>query len=75
MSNKYNEAIIALSNKYNILYIVQADDKFFNSSFYLKNMVNGHHLAVVYSGMAKAFKRMIETYMIDSFDYFRDYKY
>ena len=70
---KFNDAIIKIANKYQIPCIVQNGDPFFDSPFYRNNLVNGHPLAVVYSGMAKAFKRMIEKCMFDNFEYFKDY--
>lgn len=73
VSNKYSNAIINIANKYGIPYIIQGDDRFFNDAFYYNNMVGGHPLAVVYSGMAKAFKRLIETCMQNNVNYFKNY--
>ena len=73
IANRYNNAIINIANHYNIPYLVQNDDPFFTSSFYRNNMVNGHPLAIVYSSMAKTFRRMIEKCMYDNLSYFRDF--
>ena len=73
IATKYNNAIINIANHYKIPYLVQNDDPFFATSFYRNNMVNGHPLAVVYSSMAKTFRRMIEKCMYDNLSYFRDF--
>ena len=73
IATKYNNAIINIANHYNIPYLVQNDDPFFATPFYRNNMVNGHPLAIVYSSMAKTFRRMIEKCMYDNLSYFRDF--
>ena len=73
IARKFNNAIIDIAKHYNIPYLIQNDDPFFASSFYRNNMVNGHPLAIVYSSMAKTFRRMIEKCMYDNLSYFRDF--
>ena len=73
VSSKFNTAIINIANAYKIPCIRQDRDVFFKSSFYCNHMVNGHPVAVVYSAMAKALKRLIETAMMDNLDYFTDF--
>ena len=69
--NAYNEAIIKIANHYKLPYVVQLDDEFFKSAFYLKNMVSNHPIAIVYSGMANAFERLIQKCVIDNIEYFK----
>ena len=73
VSSKFNTAIINIANAYKIPCIRQDRDVFFKSNFYCNHMVNGHPVAVVYSAMAKALKRLIETAMMDNLDYFTDF--
>lgn len=72
-TSKFNKAITDISIHYNIPCIVQNDDAFFNSTFYTNYMANGHPVAIVYSAMAKTFRRLVEKCMFDNFIYFRDY--
>ena len=68
----YNEAIIEIANYFGIPYIIQSDDVFFNSEFYNNGKVQGHPVAIVYSGMAKAFERLLKRCIVDNYDYFSD---
>lgn len=70
-SDKYNEAIINIANHFGIPYAVQLSDSFFTSEFYLKNQVAGHPIAIVYSGMANAFERLIKKCITENTEYFR----
>lgn len=69
----FNTAIVEISEHFSIPYIVQRDEPFFTSSFYTSNMVSGHPVAVVYSGMAKAIQRLVEKCMVENIEYFKDY--
>ena len=70
-SPKFNNAIIEIANYFKIPYAVQLSDPFFTSDFYLKNQVAGHPIAIVYSGMANAFERLIQKCVIDNINYFK----
>ena len=70
-----SNAIKEIANHYSIPVIEQDADWFFRSDFYLNNMVFSHPTAPLYSGMANAFKRMIETAIHDNYSYFADYGY
>lgn len=70
MKATYNEAIIEIANHFEIPYIIQSDDDFFNSDFYANGKVQSHPIAVVYSGMANAFERLLKKCILNNFDYF-----
>lgn len=70
-----SNAIKEIANHYSIPVIEQDSDWFFRSDFYLNNMVYSHPTAPLYSGMANAFKRMIESTIHDNYSYFADYGY
>lgn len=69
----FNNAIMEIAQHFGLPYIVQNDDLFFNSDFYLNHMVSAHPVGIVYSGMALAFDRLIEKCMRENIDYFSDY--
>ena len=68
-----NNAINAIASHYGIPFIDQTQDDFFTSDFYLKNMVLGHPVGVVYAGMATAIERLLSQCMIDNLAYFKDF--
>lgn len=70
-----SNAIKEIASHYSIPVIEQDADWFFRSDFYLNNMVFSHPTAPLYSGMANAFKRMIESVIHDNYSYFADYGY
>ena len=72
MKATYNEAIIEIADRFGIPYIVQTDDPFFTSDLYVNGKVKSHPVAVVYSGMATAFERLLKRCIIENFDYFKD---
>lgn len=72
---QFNEAIENIAKHFGIPLIVQDDDLFFHSDFYLDNMTPDHPRAPVYAGMAVAIKRLIEKSMIENLAYFLDYQY
>ena len=67
----FSDAIIEIAEHYNIPYIVQAEDPFFQSSVYT-SMVNGHPTSIGYSGMAVAFERLLNKCIVDNLTYFFD---
>ena len=69
---KFNNAIEYIANHYSIPFARQYEYKFFQSTYY-KNMVGGHPTAMVYSGMAEAFKQIFSDVCIKYQDYFNDY--
>ena len=68
-----NNAINAIASSYGIPFIDLTQDDFFTSDFYLKNMVLGHPVGVVYAGMATAIERLLSQCMIDNIAYFKDF--
>ena len=72
MKARYNDAIIEIATHFGIPYIVQTDDIFFTSEFYTENKVQSHPVAIVYSGMANAFERLIKKCIINNIEYFKD---
>lgn len=67
----FNSAIVEIANHYEIPYIVQAEDEFFQSEIYT-DMSGGHPTAIGYSGMASAFERLLIKCMRENHSYFRD---
>lgn len=72
-ANAYNEAIQKIASHFGIPFIVQNNDPFFKSNFYLGHMQGGHPTGPVYSAMAGAIERLIQQSMIDRIDYWMDY--
>lgn len=68
----YNSAIIEIANHYGIPYIVQNDDSFFMSDFFNKTKVEGHPIAITYSGMASAFERLLIDCIKTNVNYFKN---
>lgn len=68
----YNNAILEIAEHYGVAAIKQYDDPFFNSAYYKNNMVNGHPIAIVYSGMANALDRLFITAILNNREYFHD---
>ena len=68
----FNEAILAIAEHYEVASIVQNDDPFFVSSFYLNNMVGNHPTVQLYGGMAKAIDRLTDKCMRENASYFND---
>lgn len=69
---KFNNAIEYIANHYSIPFARQYEYKFFQSAYY-KNMVGGHPTAMVYSGMAEAFKQIFSDVCVKYQSYFNDY--
>lgn len=67
----FSDAIIEIAEHYNIPYIVQAEDPFFQSSVYTR-MAGGHPTSIGYSGMAVAFERLLNKCIVDNLTYFFD---
>lgn len=67
----FNSAIIAIAKYYNIPYIVQAEDPFFQTDVYTM-MAGGHPTAIGYSGMAEAFERLLNRCIVENRPYFAD---
>ena len=70
--DNFNKAIYKIADRFNIACIKQSKYWFFNSSFYIDNMVQGHPIAKVYSGMALSFKELIEQSIKENPSYFND---
>ena len=67
--SQFSEAIIAIANHFNIPYIVQAEDPFFQSYIYT-NMTGGHPTSIGYGGMANAFERLLQGSIQEHPDYY-----
>ena len=70
--DSYNDAIIEIANHYSIPYIVLNDDQFFLSDFYNQTKVEGHPIAITYSGMAEAFERLLISCIRNNVAYFKN---
>ena len=72
-----NEAILEIAELFSIAYVVALEDSFFTSDFFVSGRTEptaySHPTAPLYSGMAKAYDRLISKCMIDQYDYFKDY--
>ena len=68
----FNYAIIEIADHYGLPYIVQNNDPFFVSDFYNKTKVEGHPIAITYSGMADAFERLLINCIRNNVAYFRN---
>ena len=69
---KFNNAIEYIANHYSIPFARQYEYEFFKSNYY-KNMVGGHPTAMVYSGMAEAFKQIFSDMCVKYQSYFNNY--
>lgn len=67
----FNSAIIEIAQHYNLPYIVQAEDPFFQTDVYTM-MSGGHPTAIGYSGMAEAFERLLNRCIVENRAYFAD---
>ena len=72
VKDAYNTAIVEISSHYGLPYIVQDDDPFFVSDFYNKTKVEGHPIAITYSGMADAFERLLISCIRNNVAYFKN---
>jgi hypothetical protein len=68
----YNSAIEAIANRFGIVCIKMHEDEYFNSDYFTQ-YVNGHPVAVTYSGMAKRFEKLIVDTFDTQFAYWKDY--
>lgn len=72
-ADQVNEAIVVIADSYGLPCVMPDDDPLFTSELYLDQKSQGHPVAVIYSGMAEAYKRLIEKIMVDDLTYFYDY--
>lgn len=68
----FNVAIAEIATHFGIPCVTQMDDQFFSSEFYENGKVQSHPVAIVYSGMANAFERLLKKCIIENYDYFAD---
>lgn len=68
----FNNAIKEIALHFKVPYIVQNDDSFFTSSYYLNNKVGGHPTVQLYGGMAKSIERLTVKCMLNNISYFND---
>ena len=69
----FNGAIVNIAKHYGIPSIVLYNDEFIKSPYFSDRMVGGHPVAITYSGMAKAYERLIEKCVHENYEYFKDY--
>jgi hypothetical protein len=65
----YNTAIENIASHFSIQLLVVADDKFFNSSYFVDNLADNHPPLPVYAGIAEAYNRMISAACISNAAY------
>ena len=70
----FSSAIRTIAQHYGIPCLELNSDPFFTSSYYLSHLHGGHPTGPVYSGMAKAYERLIENSMIMHLDYFETFE-
>lgn len=68
--NKFNSAILYLSNHFGIPIEIQNENSYIKSSLYINNMVGGHPTAINYNGMSTAFDCMISESLKNNQNYF-----
>lgn len=68
----FNNAIKEIANHYGLPYINQDDDLFFTSVFFNSTKVEGHPIAITYSGMACAFERLLCDCIKNNVAYFKN---
>lgn len=69
----FRSAIADIADHFNLPCIKLDDDPFFNSSFYMSNMVGSHPTAPQYTGYAKGINRLLSKVIVDNYDYFKEY--
>lgn len=69
----FRAAIAEIAEHFNLPFIRLDDDEFFNSSFYMDNMVAAHPTMPQYVGYAKGINRLLSRAMVDYYDYFKGY--
>lgn len=69
----YREAIVDIAEYFSLPCIQLDDDAYFNSSFYLSNMVGNHPTGPQYVGYAKAMERLLSNVMISNYAYFKEF--
>ena len=71
--DEYREAIVEIAEFFSLPCIQLDDDAFFNSAFYMGNMVGNHPTGPQYVGYAKAMERLLSNVMISNYAYFKEY--
>lgn len=69
----YRSAIVDIATYFSLPCIQLDDDAFFNSAFYMGNMVGSHPTGPQYVGYAKAMERLLSNVMISNYAYFKEY--
>lgn len=70
----FSSAIRTIAQHYGIPCLELNSDPFFTSNYYLSHLHGGHPTGPVYSGMAKAYERLIENSMVMNLDYFETFE-
>lgn len=70
----FSSAIRTIAQHYGIPCLELNSDPFFTSNYYLSHLHGGHPTGPVYSGMAKAYERLIEDAMVMNLDYFETFE-
>ena len=69
----YRSAIEEIADFFGLPCIKLDDDQFFNSTYYLNNMVTSHPTAPQYVGYAKGVERLLSKVMVSNYSYFKTY--
>lgn len=69
----YTQAVGQIAEYFGIPYVYVMGDRFFMSDYYQNGQDGSHPTAPLYSGMALAYRRLIETAMVDFYSYFKPY--
>lgn len=74
VADLFSSAIRTIAQHYGIPCLELNSDPFFTSNYYLSHLHGGHPTGPVYSGMAKAYERLIENSMVMNLDYFETFE-
>ena len=74
LPDMFSNAIRNIAQHFEIPCLELNSDPFFTSDLYLNHLHGGHPTGPVYSGMAKAYERLIENSMVMNLDYFETFE-
>lgn len=71
--SEYIQAIQEIAAYFDLPCITLTDDRFFQSNFYINNLVSNHPTASQYVGYAKAIERLLSRCIVSNYNYFKGY--
>lgn len=71
--SNYIDAQRGVANALGLPFVCEYEDEFFRSDYYVNGIQGYHPTAVILSGMAKAYDRLISKCFGDYYDYFKDF--